>query len=173
MDICLRERLGGRAEFNLFNVNDVNLGDCDVYRYTEAGLPDDDSMISPCGVLGLRGRATRSPSLPRVSCSLNKNIQNNEKVDLTGGIVAVAAVHAVAERNHRASLEGGESGFIGDSITDPGAVPDNHDWTGRDDIHYWGYLQKWLGIRPFVYGVSGRQWNDVVNRGGTVEEGTR
>lgn len=27
------------AEFNLFNVNDVNLGDCDVYRYTEAGLP--------------------------------------------------------------------------------------------------------------------------------------
>ena len=60
--------------------------------------------------------------------------------------------------------KGARVAFIGDSITDPGAVPDNHDWTGRDDIHYWGYLQKWLGIRPFVYGVSGRQWNDVVNQ---------
>ena len=45
------------AEFNLFNVNDVNLGDCDVYRYTEAGLPDDDSMISPCGVLRSSGKS--------------------------------------------------------------------------------------------------------------------
>lgn len=60
--------------------------------------------------------------------------------------------------------KGARVAFVGDSITDPGAVPDNHDWTGRDDIHYWGYLQKWLGIRPFVYGVSGRQWNDVVNQ---------
>lgn len=27
--------------------------------------------------------------------------------------------------------KGARVAFIGDSITDPGAVPDNHDWTGR------------------------------------------
>lgn len=26
---------------------------------------------------------------------------------------------------------------------------------------YWNYLQEWLGITPYVYGVSGRQWDDV------------
>lgn len=46
-------------------------------------------------------------------------------------------------------------GYIGDSITDPK--------NNSADIKkkYWGFLQDWLGITPFVYGVSGRQWNDV------------
>lgn len=26
---------------------------------------------------------------------------------------------------------------------------------------YWAYLQQWLGITPYVYGISGRQWDDV------------
>ncbi len=60
--------------------------------------------------------------------------------------------------------KGARVAFLGDSITDPGYVPDNHDWTGREDIHYWGYLQKWLGIKPLVYGVSGRKWDDVGNQ---------
>ena len=59
--------------------------------------------------------------------------------------------------------------FFGDSITDARVVPgnngiknpDNHDWTGRGDNHYWGYLQEWLGIHPYVYGVNGRQWDDI------------
>lgn len=46
-------------------------------------------------------------------------------------------------------------GYIGDSITDPK--------NNSNDIKkkYWGFLQDWLGITPYVYGVSGRQWNDV------------
>ena len=60
--------------------------------------------------------------------------------------------------------QGATVAFFGDSITDPGSVPDKHDWTGRDDIHYWGYLQEWLGIKPLVYGVSGRKWDDVGNQ---------
>ena len=28
-------------------------------------------------------------------------------------------------------------------------------------MKYWGFLQDWLGITPYVYGVSGRQWNDI------------
>lgn len=60
--------------------------------------------------------------------------------------------------------KGATVAFFGDSITDPGSVPENHDWTGRQDTHYWGYLQEWLGIKPLVYGVSGRKWDDVGNQ---------
>lgn len=60
--------------------------------------------------------------------------------------------------------QGATVAFFGDSITDPGSVPDKHDWTGRGDAHYWGYLQEWLGVKPLVYGVSGRKWDDVGNQ---------
>ena len=43
--------------------------------------------------------------------------------------------------------------YFGDSITDPRNKASN--------TKYWGYLQDWLGITPYVYGVSGRQWNDI------------
>lgn len=60
--------------------------------------------------------------------------------------------------------QGATVAFFGDSITDPGSVPDKHDWTGHGDTHYWGYLQEWLGVKPLVYGVSGRKWDDVGNQ---------
>lgn len=46
-------------------------------------------------------------------------------------------------------------GYIGDSITDTK--------NNSNDIRqkYWAYLQQWLGITPYVYGISGRQWDDV------------
>ena len=39
-------------------------------------------------------------------------------------------------------------GYIGDSITDPK--------NNSNDIRqkYWAYLQQWLGITPYVYGIS-------------------
>ena len=50
--------------------------------------------------------------------------------------------------------QGKKVGYIGDSITDPR--------NGGGKIKkYWEFLQEWLGITPYVYGVSGRQWNDV------------
>lgn len=45
-------------------------------------------------------------------------------------------------------------GYIGDSITDP----NNY---SSEITKYWKFLQEWLHITPYVYGVSGRQWNDV------------
>lgn len=45
-------------------------------------------------------------------------------------------------------------GYIGDSITDPRSY-------SSEITKYWHYLQQWLCITPYVYGVSGRQWNDV------------
>lgn len=56
-------------EFNLYNANDKNPGDYDIYRYTEDGLPKDDSMISPCGVLKASGKGYKI-SLPAQSVLL-------------------------------------------------------------------------------------------------------
>lgn len=46
-------------------------------------------------------------------------------------------------------------GFLGDSMTDPR--------NNSKDVpkKYWNYLQEMLGITPYVYGVSGRQWDDI------------
>lgn len=43
--------------------------------------------------------------------------------------------------------------YFGDSITDPK--------NKAADRKYWNLLQQWLGITPYVYAVSGRQWNDI------------
>lgn len=72
---------------------------------------------------------------------------------------------------------GARVAFFGDSITDsrvtpgnPNPIPANHDWTGKEDSHYWGWLQKWLGIRPIVYGVNGRQWDDIPDQASRLKE---
>lgn len=66
--------------------------------------------------------------------------------------------------------QGARVAFLGDSITDPGSVPEGHDWTGRKDFHYWGCLQEWLGIHPYVYGVSGRKWADVPEQAALLQK---
>lgn len=43
--------------------------------------------------------------------------------------------------------------YFGDSIIDPK--------NKAASTKYWGWLQQWLDITPYVYGVSGRQWNDI------------
>lgn len=43
--------------------------------------------------------------------------------------------------------------YFGDSITDP-----NNKAAKKK---YWNLLDDWLGITPYVYAVSGRQWNDI------------
>ena len=61
------------------------------------------------------------------------------------------------ENNNRSiqhPWQGKRVGYIGDSITDPNCY-------GNKIKKYWDFLQEWLGITPYVYGISGRQWNDV------------
>ena len=43
--------------------------------------------------------------------------------------------------------------YFGDSITDPR--------NSGSKKKYWHFLQEWLGIEPYVYAVSGRQWDDI------------
>lgn len=49
--------------------------------------------------------------------------------------------------------EGKTVAYIGDSVTDPR--------NSAAATKYWAWLEQWLGIKPLVYAVSGRQWDDV------------
>ena len=49
--------------------------------------------------------------------------------------------------------QGKRVAYFGDSITDPR--------NNGSKNKYWNFLQSWLDITPYVYGVSGRQWNDI------------
>ena len=49
--------------------------------------------------------------------------------------------------------QGKHVAYFGDSITDPR--------NKAAKKKYWGWLADWLDITPFVYGVSGRQWDDI------------
>lgn len=49
--------------------------------------------------------------------------------------------------------QGKRVAYFGDSITDPR--------NNASKNKYWSLLKEWLGITPYVYGVSGRQWNDI------------
>ena len=60
---------------------------------------------------------------------------------------------AVSE-NH--PWRGARVAYFGDSVTDPR--------NSGSKVKYWHLLQQWLGITPYVYAVSGRQWNDIPNQ---------
>jgi len=49
--------------------------------------------------------------------------------------------------------QGKRVAYLGDSITDPR--------NNAAKKKYWSFLKEWLGIIPYVYAVSGRQWNDI------------
>ncbi len=49
--------------------------------------------------------------------------------------------------------QGKRVAYFGDSITDPR--------NSASKKKFWSFLQEWLDIVPYVYGVSGRQWNDI------------
>lgn len=49
--------------------------------------------------------------------------------------------------------QGKRVAYFGDSITDPN--------NKASKKKYWTFLEEWLGIKPYVYAVSGRRWNDI------------
>lgn len=63
------------------------------------------------------------------------------------------AVPGLAQQYILHPWAGKKVAYLGDSIIDP-----------RNDgskVKCWNYLEQWLGITPYVYGISGRQWNDI------------
>ena len=67
--------------------------------------------------------------------------------------VALIAVAAAAKPNVSHPWQGKRVAYFGDSITDP-----NNE---ASKSKYWSYLEDWLSITPYVYGVSGWQWDSV------------
>ena len=58
--------------------------------------------------------------------------------------------------------QGKRVAYFGDSITDPK--------NSGSKKKFWGFLNEWLGITPYVYGISGRQWNDIPNQTRKLKE---
>lgn len=67
--------------------------------------------------------------------------------------IALMTVPSVAQQALTHPWQGKRVAYFGDSITDPR--------NKASKKKYWSFLQEWLGINPYVYGVSGRQWNDI------------
>ena len=73
-----------------------------------------------------------------------------------------AGMTAQAQSIMQHPWQGKRVAYFGDSITDPR--------NSGSKIKYWGFLQDWLGITPYVYGVSGRQWNDIPRQADKLRE---
>lgn len=58
--------------------------------------------------------------------------------------------------------KGKKVAYFGDSITDPR--------NNASKKKYWSFLEEWLQITPLVYGVSGRQWDDIPRQANKLEE---
>lgn len=77
-------------------------------------------------------------------------------------MAAAMALTATAQTFALHPWQGKRVAYFGDSITDPrhkGAT-----------TKYWQLLQEWLGITPYVYAVSGRQWNDIPRQADKLKE---
>lgn len=68
-------------------------------------------------------------------------------------IVVLSSVQGMAQMVFQHPWQGKKVAYFGDSITDPR--------NGAAKKKYWNCLQEWLDITPYVYAVSGRQWNDI------------
>lgn len=76
-------------------------------------------------------------------------------------VMAVVAITAAAEYVVH-PWQGKKVAYFGDSITDPR--------NNGSSLKYWNYLEEWLGITPYVYGVSGREWNDIPRQTAQLKE---
>ena len=68
-------------------------------------------------------------------------------------ILLLICLQATPQELLRHPWQGRRVAYFGDSITDPR--------NKASKKKYWSFLQDWLGITPYVYAISGRQWNDI------------
>ena len=114
---------------------------------------------------------TRITSLPNVHyayfsyfCNINnkskKNCQMKKTIHLLLCLLLATPVAAQRMQNTKSAQTtflhpwaGKRVAYFGDSITDPR--------NSGSKKKYWNFLQELLNITPYVYGKSGRQWNDI------------
>jgi len=78
---------------------------------------------------------------------------NMYKKILVWALCVLLAVPALPQTIFVHPWQGKRVAYLGDSITDPR--------NNGSKKKFWMFLQEWLQITPYVYGISGRQWNDV------------
>lgn len=69
---------------------------------------------------------------------------------------------AVAQPLLRSQWEGARVAFLGDSITDASQIRTTNDV-------YWHMFEDILGIKPYVYGISGHRMNQIIGQGERLE----
>ena len=79
---------------------------------------------------------------------------------LTVILLAVLTMPALSQQLMRHPWQGKRVAYFGDSITDPK--------NSGSKLKYWHYLADWLQIDTYVYGRSGRQWNDIPRQAGLL-----
>ena len=84
------------------------------------------------------------------------------KRNLISILMCLAVGTAMAQATFTHPWSGKKVAYFGDSITDPNNKASN--------TKYWGFLEQWLQITPYVYGVSGRQWNDIPRQANLLKE---
>lgn len=73
-------------------------------------------------------------------------------------IAALLMITAAGAQEIQSQWNGKRVAFLGDSITDP-ALAQRSGWR-----NYWSYLEDILGIKASVYGINGRQMDDIDNQ---------
>ena len=95
--------------------------------------------------------ALAMPTFAQKNKAENSATGSSAKIQLTKEQKAAQKEMVQKTANH--PWRGKKVAYFGDSITDPNIK--------ASKVKYWGFLQEWLGITPYVYGVSGRMWNDI------------
>lgn len=75
---------------------------------------------------------------------------------------ATKVVVNASEKTLNSQWDGKKVAYLGDSMTDKRRV-------GTTCV-YWEYLSELLGIKPFVYGINGNQWNGIYNQAVKMHE---
>lgn len=81
---------------------------------------------------------------------------------LTALMLVIFTMSMLAQTTFTHPWQGKKVAYFGDSITDP-----NNNGSKRK---YWHFLQDWLGITPYVYAISGRQWNDIPRQADALQK---
>ena len=80
-------------------------------------------------------------------------------VNLYASNQAIATENNITVQNQ---WKGKKVAYLGDSITDK-----IHVGTSKN---YWQYLEEMLGIEPWVYGINGHQWSDLLGQAQKLKE---
>ncbi len=86
-----------------------------------------------------------------LTCLVFTNRASAQKIDISK-----------AEKERNSQWEGKHVAYLGDSMTDKR--------TTASTYLYWEYLEDLLGIKPYVYGVNGNQWDGIYRQAQKLHE---